>query len=59
MGSMNFYVLIKVLFGLRKNTPAFGLQLIMENLMVIRVEVIAPENPLDSDYNICKRLEIT
>ncbi len=31
----------------------------MENLMVIRVEVIAPENPLDSDYNICKRLEIT
>ncbi len=31
----------------------------MENLMVIRVEVIAPENPLDSDYNICKRPEIT
>jgi hypothetical protein len=29
----------------------------MENLMVIRVEVIAPENPLDSDCNICKRLE--
>ncbi len=29
----------------------------MENLMVIRVEVIAPENPLDSDYNICKRLK--
>ncbi len=31
----------------------------MENLMVIWVEVITPENPLDSDYNICKRLEIT
>ncbi len=31
----------------------------MENLMVIRVEVVAPENPLDSDYNICKCLEIT
>ncbi len=31
----------------------------MENLMVIWVEVIAPENPLDSDYNICKRLKIT
>jgi hypothetical protein len=31
----------------------------MENLMVIWVEVIAPENLLDSDYNICKRPKIT